>query len=113
MLKYLCLILLVLSVNSQAQGADFFSVLDDIPIMQGLTELPEEALIFDKPDGRIVHTAARLNTLSFQTVSSFYEEVLPQLGWMKGDNDRYIREGEVLTLSFQRDGIINFRLKPL
>ncbi len=85
----------------------------DLPLMPGLTERPEDGLVFDKPGGRIVEAFAT-GPLTWQEVRSFYESTLPELGW-KPDRGGYLREGERLQLSAtEAPGVVTvkFRLFP-
>lgn len=79
----------------------FFSELEDVPLMPGLTELPEEGLTFDKPEGRIVEQAALIGDLSEKDVLVYYGGVLTHLGWGRVSDTRFFREREYLELSFE------------
>ncbi|MBK6896002.1 MAG: hypothetical protein KA099_00870 [Alphaproteobacteria bacterium] len=83
----------------------FFSDLEDIPLMPGLTELPDEALFFDKPEGRIVEQTALMEGVSREDVLVFYGGVLTQLGWGRVSESRFFRDREYLELLFDtQDG---------
>lgn len=96
---------------AQAQTANaphFFSILEDMPLMPGLTEIAEGALIFDKPGGRIIESRAISETMAPQSVRAFYATTLPQLGWrpLAGtatDTALFEREQERLSLKVARD----------
>jgi hypothetical protein len=51
-----------------------------LPLMDGLEENREAALLFDSPDGRIINAEAH-GSLGAQEVNNFYRMVLPSLGW--------------------------------
>lgn len=84
---------------SAGAAAAFLSVIDDVPLMAGLAERRERALVFDKPEGRIVETVAE-GRLTRAQVLNFYAATLPQLGWAVRGDGRFLREGEELALSF-------------
>jgi hypothetical protein len=93
--------------------AVFFATVSDLPLMPGLTESAETALVFDNPSGRIVEVAAT-GAVSATTVRSFYGETLPQLGWV-ADGKRFRREGEVLTLTVKETAVgvtVGFSIAP-
>lgn len=104
-----------------AYGADtqFFELLNDIPIMPGLEEIQNNTLVFDKAAGRIVQIDAfahqnnpKLNT---DSIMSFYDESLPQLGWQKVQKHTYIRENEKLEIYVRHENgfyIARFILSP-
>lgn len=104
---------------SQARAADyvpvFFDSLYDVPVMPGLQEVPEMALTFDKPSGRIVQAAAYGESVSAAAVLSFYAESLPQLGWVLESTNSYVREEERLRLETRNSGgrvVARFLLEP-
>jgi hypothetical protein len=83
----------------------FFQSVTDLPLMTGLQEVREAALIYDKPEGRIVELTARSlqNTrISEKGVREFYASTLPQLGWQRQANT-FVRDGEVLRLTFVKE----------
>lgn len=93
----------VLAQSRPAQGqrapAAFLSVIDDVPLMPGLAERPDAAVVFDKPEGRIVETEAT-GRLARAEVLKFYAASLPQLGWHARGEGRFLRDREELALSF-------------
>jgi hypothetical protein len=100
--------------QTPATGA-FLSVIDDVPLMPGLTERTEAAVVFDKPEGRIVETEAA-GRLSRAAVLKFYAASLPQLGWRARGDGRFLRDREELVLSFAGGGggalVVRFTLSP-
>ncbi|HYC06270.1 MAG TPA: hypothetical protein VED40_23485 [Azospirillaceae bacterium] len=85
----------------------------DLPLMPGLAA-GDEAVVFDKPDGRIVQAAAS-GTADPAQVLRFYADTLPQLGWTADGPGRWKREGERLDIKAERTGartLIRFTLSP-
>src|SRR5689334_6805677 len=58
----------------------FVAGIGDLPLMPGLSPVPEQDVVFDKPAGRIVQAVAR-GPVKPADVSRFYAETVPQLGW--------------------------------
>lgn len=85
---------------------EYLAEIPDFPIMEGLTELAEARVVFDKPDGRIV-TAALEGSVALANARNFYLTSLGELGWrltQESGNSaiyRFEREQEILTLRFQ------------
>jgi hypothetical protein len=82
-----------------AYATQFLTAIDDVPLPNGLTETPEP-VIFESDQGRVVRTSAEGN-LGGASVSAFYAETLPALGWkaVEGpDGASYAREDERLTI---------------
>jgi len=103
----------VAPAGAQTAGA-YVEGIPDLPLMPGLTALPDSGLVFDKPGGRIVEAFAE-GSMTPQSVIEFYAETLPQLGWQREKTGAYLREGERLSLDLSEDtqGItVHFRLFP-
>lgn len=119
----ICLLALALAISPlwavqpAAQDApQFFSSLEDIPLMPGLQELPDQALFFDKPEGRIIEARAAMGSLTPEQVLAYYRQALPQFGWGRIDETSFFREQEKLVLSFQsgRSGpLVKFMVNPM
>jgi hypothetical protein len=89
------------SAEKAAAPAQFFSSMQDIPLVPGLAELKEQTVTFDKPEGRIVESVAEIESGNFASVQSTYEQTLPQLGWTKIAENSYAREDEFLHLNYE------------
>lgn len=101
------------SLDSQAT---FFSSLEDIPLMPGLSELPAQGMVFDKPEGRIVEALALTGGLARKDIVVYYGGTLPQLGWGRVTDTRFFREGEVLEISFTsvpEGQAVRFLIRPV
>ncbi|HSE79307.1 MAG TPA: hypothetical protein VLG66_15010 [Alphaproteobacteria bacterium] len=77
----------------------FVAGIDDLPLMPGLTSMPESSVAFDSPAGRIVEAYAA-GTATRAAISEFYRRTLPQLGWQPAGTNAFRREGEQLKLDF-------------
>ncbi len=90
----LCLIL----VPAIANAADaFFTDLEELPIMSGLAENQAAAVTFETASGRIIEVEAS-GAMKAEAVLTFYDETLPQLGWMRVGDGVFERDQERLTL---------------
>jgi hypothetical protein len=99
---------------SAGEHVDFVAGIDDLPLMQGLAEVPEAGVVFDKPSGRIVEAYAE-GAVARAGVAAFYARTLPQLGWEARGGAQFVREGERLQLDYLgTDGelIVRFTLQP-
>ena len=114
--RFVLVLLPVLAVLalSAARADEFVTGTEDVPLMPGLAMIAGSALVFDKPEGRIVEAQAR-GALSRAKVQAFYTASLPQLGWKKAGNDQWRRDAERLKLDFRgEDGhlTVGFTLLP-
>jgi hypothetical protein len=113
----LCLAALPATAQGSAdagQGSAYVAGIPDLPLMPGLKELPDSGLVFDKPGGRIVDALAQ-GSMTPQSVITFYDQTLPQLGWQREGRGTYLREGERLEIDLGRDArstTVHFRLFP-
>lgn len=113
-MRRLALIALLLFAPLAAQAEDFVPGTEDVPLMPGLAAVENSSLVFDKPEGRIVESAAH-GAVTRVDVTRFYAETLPQLGWRPAGSRSWRREGERLRLDFRgADGdlTIGFTLSP-
>lgn len=118
-INILLFVFLFFGFSGGAIGADaplrFLSVIPDIPVMEGLREMEEQAIVFDKAEGRIVEASASLEQQSRAEVLEYYAHVLPQLGWERLSADRYKREEEILNITFESldgDDYVRFSIAP-
>lgn len=115
-LLYICVLVLAVwaSLPTGAQAASrFVSVIDDLPLMAGLNEIGE-GVTFSSPNGRIAEVLSE-GALSRQAVLDFYARTLPQLGWARVAETRFVREGETLSLNIEKTktGVqVRFALAP-
>ncbi len=100
-----------------ARAADaYFEALYDVPIMTGLEEVKEQAMLFDKPGGRIASVVAVSKTVDAKDIQGFYDSSLPQLGWKKMAENQYVRDEDRLVLELVRRPpvtVVHFTLSPL
>lgn len=104
----------MMSISANAQTV-FFQTLYDVPVMEGLSELPEMALSYDKADGRVASAAATYESKEISNVYTFYNKVLPEFGWMRQSEGVYARDGETLTITREWLGagwLVTFALNP-
>lgn len=74
----------------------------DLPIMDGLTEVPNTRVEFDKPGGKIVEVVYWAEDMPYTSILMFYMKTAPQLGWRPIPVPQwpasFIRDGEMLTI---------------
>ena len=109
--------LLLLTANAAPGAAwepGFVTGFYDLPLMGGMTEVPDADVTFDTISGRIVIAFARSDRAR-RVIEDFYRTTLSQLGWRSRVDGSFEREGEVLSMDFLADGtnvIIQFSLFP-
>jgi hypothetical protein len=92
----------------------YASVIDDLPLMQGMAEKPDDTVVFDKPGGRIVEFSAGTSATP-AAVRGFYQQALPPLGWKSLQSSTFARDNETLKIDFDKTGgetVVHFTLTP-
>lgn len=115
MIKTLFIALLLLSIPAFAANTAYSFVIEDLPLMTGMIEQPEDAVTFDKPGGRIVETTA-LTQSNPAEVRAFYAAALPPLGWKPAGASKFLRDKEELTLDIDAKSgktAVRFTLTPI
>lgn len=107
-------LLLLVSLPAFAIQTNYSGIIEDLPLMPGMVEKSAEAVIFDKPGGRIVETEAEAQS-SREDISRFYAATLPPLGWKVLSPSEFIRDNEKLKLDFEKEHettTVHFTLTP-
>ena len=104
----------LLSATVTLAADRFVSGVADLPLMPGLEEIDGSAMVFSKPQGRIIEVMAS-GAVSRDAVRAFYDRALPQLGWRRVEANSWLREHELLRFDMrdQKKGlVIQFSLTP-
>lgn len=102
-MKVLCIILLycVLGILPARAETAFFETLPDVPVAKGLQLLPDQDLVFDKPEARIVETVSLVGDASqAHEIEEYYRKTLPAFGWTLLSDGVYRRGVEDLRFWF-------------
>ena len=107
---------------SAQESPRFVSVIDDLPLMDGLVEDFESSTIFETAGGRIVEVFAS-GVLKQNQILAFYDKTLPQLGWLRMEPGLFQREGETLSIEYSVETkgtlvstpalTVRFHIKPI
>jgi len=112
----LTLAVLVLAGGAREGSADgaYVTGFRDLPLMEGMTEIPDTDVAFDTTQGRIVIAFAR-SAVAPDSIRAFYRTALAQLGWRETATDTFTREDEILNFDYLADAtdtIVRFSLLP-
>ena len=114
MMKSLFFLTALLFLALPAQAATFIEGLEDVPLMAGMKQLPNDNISFGNEESRLVETLLTSNKAGFKKVAAFYKSTLPQMGWVyQGTRNQTLvfeREGEVLELTKESDKPLLVRL---
>ena len=84
-------------LNVAIAGAEFVEGLEDVPTPQGVTQIENGTLSFGNDEIRLFEAYFSANETKFSDIKKFYEETLPQMGWVK-------QKKKEQTILFERDG---------
>ena len=106
LLLFALLICIILPKQVYSQQSNPISFIDDIPVMETMNVEPEFSFSFDSPSGRIIILIATSDEKE-ESIERFYDEIMPQLGWIMTDSE-YLRGSEKFELlsSNNQNGII-------
>ncbi|MEE6206935.1 MAG: hypothetical protein VZR95_02655 [Alphaproteobacteria bacterium] len=98
---------LLLSVNP-AQATQFIDGMDDVPLPDGMTQITQDDFSFGNEETRLLEAhlteirSKNAPKIKFAKISEFYQESLPQLGWIyqgnRGNDLLFYRDGETLEV---------------
>lgn len=97
------------------QEPQFFTTLNDVPLMPGLQEITEQAVLFDKPGGRIAESTAATEAHNAEAIRNFYDRTLPQLGWSREGANVFTRQDEQLEVNIEESAgynIVHITVRP-
>ena len=100
--------------EAASAGDGYVADVADLPLMDGLDEVADAGMAFDKPSGRIVEAYAH-GTVAVADVRRFYRQTLPQLGWRRLGPDLFAREDEELEIDYlgaDGDLTVRYTLQP-
>ncbi len=97
------------------EAQQYLRYLSDIPILEKGEELEEQAIVFDKAEGRVVEEVVFVPHFDQKKIKNFYMVALPALGWKAVYPERFLRNGEQLIVKIEKaDGgvFVRFALSP-
>lgn len=80
------------------RAESFLPETEDIPLMAGIELAAAEDISFDTPAGQILTIHGTGKTLRADEVFSFYDAVLPALGWRRTGSGRFARGEDTFRL---------------
>ena len=113
-MKYKTFFLFMYILNSNIAICDeikFVNGIDDIPIFENMENNDDSLVVFDTNKGRFISSEI-IGKNDLKKIESFYEKILPNLGWKKLKHSTYIRDDEVLNLELKNlEGKVHLMFK--
>ena len=110
----LFLILITIYILPFRAKASFVEGLEDIPLPSGVVQVENGSLSFGNEEIRLFESYFSADKQKFETITKFYEETLPQMGWQKKDKNNqkifFERDGETLEISKESEKPLILRL---
>ena len=92
----------------------FIDGLEDVPVMEGVEQVQKDSISFGNEESRLVETYLTSSGVSFDKLSKFYRETLPQMGWayhgMRENTLIFEREGEFLEIAKEENSPLVVRV---
>ena len=80
----------------------FIEGMDDVPMLEGMHQITQDDVYFGNEETRLLEAYFNAPKLKFSAIAGFYNESLPQLGWIyqgnRGNNLLFYRDGETLEV---------------
>ncbi len=98
-----------------AENQAYMYYLPDVPLQAGTTELVDEAVLFDKAEGRIIESVVDVGETPEKQALNYYSEALPPLGWSPAGGGVFVRKGEQLIVKWEKvptGAILRLSLSP-
>ncbi len=109
----LSLICFILTTTS-AVHASFVEGLEDVPVMEGLSQMNNDNISFGNEESRLVEAILSGESVSGRQAREFYQNTLPQMGWVfqgsRGNTLFFEREGEVMDISTEEENPLRLRI---
>ncbi|MBR2136923.1 MAG: hypothetical protein IJ852_03045 [Alphaproteobacteria bacterium] len=112
--------LLLSGIFSPAEAGKFVEGMEDMPLPDYMTQITQDDVSFGNEETRLIEAYVTARKVKFEKVAAYYQESLPQLGWVyqgnRGHNLLFDRDGE--TLEIVREAIsplvvrITLKTKP-
>ena len=118
MRQFLLLFLFLMTIFPRAEAGQqsYLHYMPDVPLPPGMAELPDQSVVFDKAEGRVIESIAISGeSISAREVRDYYGRTLPALGWSAAGPDRFLRNDEQLIVKWEKvqDGVlVRFSLSP-
>lgn len=91
-------------------ATEFIEGLEDIPIIDGFTQVDNNTVSFGNEESRLIETYISSKKATFKEAQNFYAKTLPQMGWK-------ILKNTFESISFERENeileIVRENQKPL
>ena len=98
---YFFLLIFIFNFNlAICNEISFVNGINDIPIFKNMKNIEDSLVVFDTNKGRFV-TSEIYGENNQKKIKSYYEKILPNLGWKKIKPSKYQRDNEILDLEYK------------
>ena len=98
---YFFLLIFIFNFNlAICNEISFVNGINDIPIFKNMKNIEDSLVVFDTNKGRFV-TSEIFGENNQKKIESYYEKILPNLGWEKIKTLKYQRDEEILDLEYK------------
>jgi len=97
------LFLIVKDFCFQVSASEFVYGLEEIPVYREMEYVDESNVLFDKINGRYVSSEI-IGNYNVEEIESYYSSILPNLGWLRVNENLFERGREHLEISVFEEG---------
>ena len=99
--------ILLIIMSSSAFATEFIEGMDDIPLPAMMKQIHSADISFGNNESRFNEAYLSSEKVSFNSVSNFYKDTLPQLGWkfvfQKENALHFERDMEILDIAVEKN----------
>ena len=112
-MKKIILSIFVLLCCTSVQAA-FIEGLEDVPIMDGMTQITNDNISFGNEESRLIEAVLIGKSATFKSIKAFYKNTLPQMGWIFQNSTEstlvFEREEEIIEIQKEDTNPLKIRI---
>lgn len=99
-MRFLCrtVFVICLFLCGTAYCETFLAQTSDVPLMSGVEISPVDQMDFDTPEGQVIVLESVSKKYMGSEIVSFYENILPQLGWKALKYGEFVRQDDAFNI---------------
>lgn len=118
-MRFLLIILFLFTISPPILAQETIPYMDNIPVLDGLTVMHDDILVFDKPEGQFTEVSlwCNDNCQNPHSIYAQYRKIFQNLGWIADDTMGFHKDGKSIYMELQQLSendpslIITFRSK--
>ena len=112
--KIIYILFFIISTNLPSAEQHYVNGIEELPLATDMINMPNSLIFFDTNEGKFIQTKI-FGKKSITFVKNFYNDILPNLGWKLGENNKFYRKSEFLEIHYymiEKNLVVEFNIKP-